>query len=693
MIYAAKTVAKASLKSSKTKEKLLAEIKIHKSMHHPNIVQFVDCFEDDDNVYILLEICENQSLMEMLRARSRLTEEETKYYIVQILGAVRYMHKRRVLHRDLKLGNIFIGDNMDVKIGDFGLATVLASDSDRRRTICGTPNYIAPEVLFGKKVGHSYEADIWSVGIILYTMLFGKPPFQTKEIEDIYDRIANLSYSFPEKVKVSEDAKDLIRKLLVTDPVERLSIEKVLEHPFFEYQFPAMVPSFALTKKPIYAAMTEHDARKNFINCQVQAKIRLAESTEVASTDVKPIKIDERAATSAQNSQTENGPAAVLPTSLSPASTKDKYKMVIVPRKSGLDLKQQQQQKLKLTGEYAGKAVEGNKQTAEQNQDRAYDRHSASPRPRWTRAVTALATGNRNQTDKQVAVEQRVTRSATAPPKTGQTNTASRTAVAAAAAAAAAPAASAVSGRTTHDGKSMLYRTLKTLTIAINSYESKETLAPAQSSPRVPAVFISKWVDFSDKYGLAYQTSESNDGVLFRNGTVLLMNPENETYLMLDKDDTTEKPLVCKWTGKAIYPSTENASEHKVIRLINTFHRYMQDHLQKSNYGIQRASDDLSVNPVFVTYYERQPEYVMLCLNNGTFQFNFPDHMKLIVSSGASQIDLIDNDQRLHTWSIQEALAFTHRAQHKKLVSDPAYTLIHKLAMCRTAVKKEYNSL
>lgn len=122
----------------------------------------------------------------MLKKRKRLTEPEVRYFMWQLLDAVRYMHNHRVIHRDLKLGNIFLTGDMRVKIGDFGLAASIKKDGERKRTICGTPNYIAPEVLFDTQNGHSYEVDIWSLGVIMYTLLVGRPPFQTKEVKAIY---------------------------------------------------------------------------------------------------------------------------------------------------------------------------------------------------------------------------------------------------------------------------------------------------------------------------------------------------------------------------------------------------------------------------------------------------------------------------------------------------------------------------
>lgn len=166
---------------------LYAEIKIHRSLDHPNIVRFQECFEDDDNVYMTLELCQSGSLMDMLRRRRRFTEPEARFFMVQLIGACHYMHTHQVIHRDLKLGNLFLDANMNVKVGDFGLAALIENPGERKKTICGTPNYIAPEVLFDTANGHSFEVDTWSIGVILYTLVIGRPPFQTKDVKSIYE--------------------------------------------------------------------------------------------------------------------------------------------------------------------------------------------------------------------------------------------------------------------------------------------------------------------------------------------------------------------------------------------------------------------------------------------------------------------------------------------------------------------------
>ncbi len=170
---------------------------------HKHIVGFDHFFEDYENVYILLELCESQSMNELLRRRKRLHELEVMCYTVQMISALKYMHGHKVIHRDLKLGNLFLNRKLEVKIGDFGLATKLDFEGDKKRTICGTPNYIAPEILEGK-TGHSYEVDIWSLGVIIYTLLIGKPPYETSDVKTTYQRIKRNQYSFPDHIKISK---------------------------------------------------------------------------------------------------------------------------------------------------------------------------------------------------------------------------------------------------------------------------------------------------------------------------------------------------------------------------------------------------------------------------------------------------------------------------------------------------------
>jgi len=115
-----------------------------------------------------------------------------------------------VIHRDLKLGNLLLSDTMMVKVCDFGLAVQLDSFDEMRQTVCGTPNYIAPEMLDKNTAGHSFEVDIWALGIIIYALIIGKPPFETKDVNSTYKRIKDCYYDFPSSVNISPAAKNLI---------------------------------------------------------------------------------------------------------------------------------------------------------------------------------------------------------------------------------------------------------------------------------------------------------------------------------------------------------------------------------------------------------------------------------------------------------------------------------------------------
>ena len=269
--YAAKVFVKKDLSNNRSRKKLINEIKLHKKLHHQNIVNFEHFFEDKENVYILLELCSNQTLNELVKRRKRLTEIEVQCYLLQIIKALKYIHSHRIIHRDLKLGNLFITQKLELKLGDFGLAAKLDYDGQRRRTVCGTPNYIAPEIL-EKKNGHSYEVDIWSLGVVAYTMLFGKPPFETSDVKQTYKRIKMNSYTFPENIKVDPSAKKLISSILNLDPSKRPSLDAIIDHDFFKiyHSVPVVMPLSTLACPPSQAYIAQFTKNEGkFINIQL----------------------------------------------------------------------------------------------------------------------------------------------------------------------------------------------------------------------------------------------------------------------------------------------------------------------------------------------------------------------------------------------------------------------------------------
>ncbi|XP_061456190.1 serine/threonine-protein kinase PLK1 [Rhineura floridana] len=249
-VFAGKIVPKSLLLKAPQKEKMAMEVAIHRSLQHRHVVGFHGFFEDSSFVFVVLELCRRRSLLELHKRRKVLTEPEARYYLRQIIQGCQYLHSNRVIHRDLKLGNLFLNDDMEVKIGDFGLATKVEYDGERKKTLCGTPNYIAPEVL-GKK-GHSFEVDVWSIGCIMYTLLVGKPPFETSCLKETYIRIKNNEYTIP--THINPLAATLIQKMLRSDPSARPTVDELLSDDFFTTGYiPSRLPTTCLTVAPRFS--------------------------------------------------------------------------------------------------------------------------------------------------------------------------------------------------------------------------------------------------------------------------------------------------------------------------------------------------------------------------------------------------------------------------------------------------------
>ncbi|KAG8182970.1 hypothetical protein JTE90_013422 [Oedothorax gibbosus] len=267
--FAGKVVSKTMLIKPHHKEKMFQEIQIHSCLSHKFVVSLHSYFEDEQNMYIVLELCRKRSLMEMHKRRKTLTVPEVRYFMKQIVLACKYMHDNKVIHRDLKLGNLFINDDMEIKVGDFGLATRLTHEGERKKTLCGTPNYIAPEIL--NKRGHSYEVDIWSLGCIMYTLLVGNPPFETSTLKNTYSKIKKCDYYLPPRL--DRNARLLITKLLHPEPEKRPNADQILMDDFLTCGYiPSRLPTSCLTMQPRFS--------HNMSICEVSKNVGRAPLTE-----------------------------------------------------------------------------------------------------------------------------------------------------------------------------------------------------------------------------------------------------------------------------------------------------------------------------------------------------------------------------------------------------------------------------
>ncbi|KAJ2454087.1 hypothetical protein EV183_001810 [Coemansia sp. RSA 2336] len=229
---AIKMVDKRALKDSAAEHRLATEVAIHDSLAHPHILPMLDSFEDDRYVYMVMEYCEHGDLWKYLRSQSkweglaRLSETETRWVMRQIVEALAYMHACGVLHRDLKLANVMLSRGMQVRLGDFGLATWVGAAMGEPVTMCGTPSYISPEIMARQPYG--LESDVWALGCLLVTLLTGTQPFRG------VTHITNHTvHAIPLPATLSSEARHLVRALLRVDPRQRLRSSEILAHPFF----------------------------------------------------------------------------------------------------------------------------------------------------------------------------------------------------------------------------------------------------------------------------------------------------------------------------------------------------------------------------------------------------------------------------------------------------------------------------
>ncbi|XP_025417517.1 serine/threonine-protein kinase PLK4 [Sipha flava] len=220
-----------TMKKQNMIDRVRQEVKIHSQLKHPSILELYTFFEDSRHVYLVLELCHNGELLQYLkRSGNKLSEIEARYIIRQVVEGLLYLHKHNIVHRDMTLTNLLLTKDMRIKIADFGLATQLNSRDEKHMTMCGTPNYISPEV--ATRSSHGLETDLWGLGCLLYTLLVGHPPFDTDAIKSTLTKVVMSDFSLPNYL--SNKAKDLINCLLRKNPRDRIDLHSVLNHDFMQ---------------------------------------------------------------------------------------------------------------------------------------------------------------------------------------------------------------------------------------------------------------------------------------------------------------------------------------------------------------------------------------------------------------------------------------------------------------------------
>lgn len=239
-LWAMKCINKEKAGSSAIKL-LEREVAILKKVSHPNIIQLNEVFETAKRMFLVMELCAGGELADALKEKKYFMEGDVKVITKELASAIAYLHKSDIVHRDLKLENILVSkfpdatnpeDRLQIKVTDFGLSITKSGvgHDNMMQDFCGTPNYMAPEIIDNKT--YSQQCDVWALGVIVYTLFCGYYPFRSKDDDSLYDIIKKGDIDFSDEMwnEVSDEAKECIKKMLNTDPAHRLTASEVLDH-------------------------------------------------------------------------------------------------------------------------------------------------------------------------------------------------------------------------------------------------------------------------------------------------------------------------------------------------------------------------------------------------------------------------------------------------------------------------------
>jgi len=244
-VYVIKVMCKQNIIAQKMTEQINREIEIMYKINHPHIIKLINHFEDDQNLYLIMELGARGQLFSLLnKYRQGFDQTRAAQYMREIISAVKYLHSfdPPIIHRDIKPENILLDENGRCKLADFGWSNYV-NPNKVRVTFCGTPEYLAPEMV--NKIGHDTSVDIWALGVLCFELLTGKLPFNGRNNKELFSNIGALNINWPEN-DFNPLAKNLIIKILKKNPKERPSLDEILAQPWFEkYKpiLPVMVPS------------------------------------------------------------------------------------------------------------------------------------------------------------------------------------------------------------------------------------------------------------------------------------------------------------------------------------------------------------------------------------------------------------------------------------------------------------------
>jgi len=675
-MYAVKVVPKANLVKTRQRQKLHAEIRIHRVLKHKYICEYKHFFEDKTNCYILLELCHNQSMNELIKRRKRLTEPEVKYFLNQLLQSVQYMHEMNVIHRDLKLGNLFLDKQLRIKVGDLGLATKLATSDEKRKTICGTPNYIAPEVIDGNKEkrGHSFEVDIWSMGVICYTLLIGKPPYESKDVKSTYQRILANKYSFPSHVPISEYARDLITRMLQSVPDKRPSLKTIKMHPFFTHdasKIPKSLPSCCTHVAPDW----QEDANGNLVPVLAEAedtryqtkastnrrKQEHRSRTSVLTKDEQkhhpssrpgPFKSNQGHEVCFNQGHSSNqfyvyGDSGNLPPTQNDDNMGHEVGLVIENQAAPLDLVHEDQRTHNRENDhaYSGKQVKDSGKAK-------HTKKSSGEIEMLTKKASAFGLQESSPRD-----EDYLDKSADKLLDSGEKS-------------------DAANPRMTKDDDMKELETMHSrLKKAISNADSMAGSNFASNTPEQPSAvtrWVTRYVDYTSKYGLGFLLNDGSAGVYFNDSTKAVLSTDGENFIYVERkksndDGNVNLEQICENHTLTIYPD----SLKKKVTLMKHFRNYLIEQQKRdgdSDYEFDIPLQDCNEeSTLFLKKWVRTKHAILFRLSNSTVQVVFYDHTEILLSSEGRLVTYVDKRRGRKTYHLEDVLMTMQNDVKKRL--------------------------
>jgi len=294
-VFAIKCIQKSKLEGNSILNRLFqTEMSVMSKLNHPNIMHLYEFMETAHNYYLVIQFCNNGDLESYLKKMGRLSEEEGVYFLMQIMNGFQVLHKNKIMHRDVKLANIFLQDDK-VVIGDFGFAK---QGVDVTRTKLGTPITMAPELLTSNGNSYTSKADLWSIGVCFYQMLFGKTPFDAKNYDDLKEKVklqSGKNLIFPKDTPISPECKDLLINLLQYNANQRIEWKDFFNHPLFELHSKANKNKLQDITQSMLDRQNEENVKKEFTNNKknVVDNVLLDDPEKMEADEIKKKKAEE----------------------------------------------------------------------------------------------------------------------------------------------------------------------------------------------------------------------------------------------------------------------------------------------------------------------------------------------------------------------------------------------------------------